>query len=225
MRRRVKGGKCGVMRRRRLASEKESWWGCRFISSSTITTPESWPATTHESDEQGEKKRRQMSIKDLKSRDLVLFNQIYRDNLNCVTRSVELSLETFWCSGCTYAQLQAPAPGFSGTMSLSQSPMFPTAVVRRRLLRHGCPALLQCRSTRLHRDLLNLHREMASLMGVAHVVAWYQQNGNVTGREGHSLHDNYVESIHSDQNDGLPPDMWSETHIHHTDPNKSAGLF
>ena len=51
MRRRVKGGKCGVMRRRRLASEKESWWGCVFSISSTITTPESWPATTHESGE------------------------------------------------------------------------------------------------------------------------------------------------------------------------------
>lgn len=55
IRRRVKGGKCGVMRRRRLASEKESWWGCRFIISSTITTPESWPATTHES---GKKSRK-----------------------------------------------------------------------------------------------------------------------------------------------------------------------
>lgn len=51
MRRRVKGGKCGVMRRRRLASEKESWWGYVFSISSTITTPESWPATIHESGE------------------------------------------------------------------------------------------------------------------------------------------------------------------------------
>lgn len=51
MRRRVKGGKCEVMRRRRLASEKESWWGCRLSISSTITTPESCPATTHESGE------------------------------------------------------------------------------------------------------------------------------------------------------------------------------
>lgn len=59
MRRRVKGGKCGVMRRRRLASEKESWWGCRFSISSTITTPESWPATT---DESGEREERWMEV-------------------------------------------------------------------------------------------------------------------------------------------------------------------
>ena len=57
-----------------------------------------------------------------------------------------------------HVQTRAPAPGFSGTMSLSQSPAFPTAVVRRRMLRHGWPSLLQCFSTRLHRDLLNLHR-------------------------------------------------------------------
>jgi len=40
-----------VTRRRRLASEKESWWGCRFSISSAITSPESWPATAHESGE------------------------------------------------------------------------------------------------------------------------------------------------------------------------------
>lgn len=117
-------------------------------------------------------------------------------------------------------------------MSLSQSPMFPTAVVRRRLLRHGWPALLQCRSTRLHRDLLNLpdtHADIVSLMGVAHVVAWYQQKGNVRGRESHSLHDDYIDPIHRDQNDGLPPDTWSETqihnyHNHHNDPNNRGWL-
>ena len=35
------------MRRRRLASEKESWWGCRLSNSSTITTAGSCPE--HES--------------------------------------------------------------------------------------------------------------------------------------------------------------------------------
>lgn len=57
MRRRVKGGKCEVMRRRRLASENESWWGCMFSISSTITTPVSWPATTDESGDGGERQR------------------------------------------------------------------------------------------------------------------------------------------------------------------------
>lgn len=43
MLRRVRGEKWGVIMTRRLASEKENWWGCRLISSSTITTGESWP--------------------------------------------------------------------------------------------------------------------------------------------------------------------------------------
>lgn len=96
MRRRVKGGKCGVMRSRRLASEKESWWGCRFISSSTIITPESWPATTHESGERS----REAQEKNVHQSDLVLFNpvgnpqgneKILTDSLKCVTRSFERS--------------------------------------------------------------------------------------------------------------------------------------
>lgn len=43
MLRRVRGEKWGVIMTRRLASEKENWWGCRLINSSTITTGESWP--------------------------------------------------------------------------------------------------------------------------------------------------------------------------------------
>ena len=41
MLRRVRGEKWGVIMMRRLASEKESWWGWREIISSTITTGES----------------------------------------------------------------------------------------------------------------------------------------------------------------------------------------
>ena len=60
----------------------------------------------------------------------------------CVTVSAEhcsQSEGSLRCFKCAHAhiQTQAAAPGFSGTMSLSQSPTFPTAVVRRRLLRHG----------------------------------------------------------------------------------------
>lgn len=52
---RVTGEKCWVMRRWRLASEKESWWGHGFRVSSTIAAPESWPSTAAESEEGGRK--------------------------------------------------------------------------------------------------------------------------------------------------------------------------
>lgn len=70
MRRRVKGGKCEVMRRRRLASENESWWGCVFSISSTITTPVSWPATTDESGQSEETEGGQQEINEEGSRQL-----------------------------------------------------------------------------------------------------------------------------------------------------------
>lgn len=70
MRRRVMGlGECWVMRRWRLASEKESWCGCRFSVSSTSPAPESWPAAAAESAKGGpnDGKRR------AKKRALLLF--------------------------------------------------------------------------------------------------------------------------------------------------------
>lgn len=140
-------------------------------------------------------------------------------SINCVTGSAERCSETegsFRCYGWTHAHVQtrAPAPGFSGTMSLSQSPMLPTAVVRRRLLKHGWPALLQCLSTRLCRDLLNLthtyiHRDIRSLLGRQSM--WWLDI-NTMGRD--SLHYYYVDSVHRDQDDGLPPETCTKRQRH-----------
>lgn len=45
-------------------------------------------------------------------------------------------------------------------------------------------------------------------MGAEHVG---DKDGNVRGRERDSLHDDYVDSIHRDQDDGLPPDTCTQT--------------
>lgn len=99
----------------------------------------------------------------------------------------------------------ASLPGLSGTMSLSPSATLPTAVERRRPPRHGCPALLHWRSTSVYRDLLNLvtKQNRACLSGSPDA----EEAGNV-GELSASLHDYYIDSIHGDQDDGLPP----ETH-------------
>lgn len=85
----------------------------------------------------------------------LLFPQVWNP------RGKQNGVSGFVCLQCTRAHVQtrAPAPGLSGTMSLSPSPMLPTAVARRRLLMHGWPSMLQCLSMRQHRDLLNLHKE------------------------------------------------------------------
>lgn len=164
----VKGVKCGVMRRQGLASEKESCWGWRFSSSSTITTAESWPATTHKSEgrqKKCEQEMRKRTVFKTESRSkrkrgkekMFLFylsdflnpqgkRQGLTDSSNCVSRSAP-------------TERRAPAPGFSGTVSFSQSPAFPTAVVRLKLLRHGWPSTLQCLSIRQQRGLLNLRKK------------------------------------------------------------------
>lgn len=110
----------------------------------------------------------------------------------------------------THVQKRAPAPGFSGTMSLSQSPTFPTAVVRRRLLRHGWPARLKCLSTRLHRDLLNLHTHThTQRCCVFSSARWLDTNRMEMWRD--SLHDDYVDSVRGHQDDGLPPETCTQT--------------
>lgn len=203
------------MRRWRLASEKESWWGCRFSSSSTITA-ESWPAATHES-EDGYKKcepKERDAFKTESSQEekresktsFVLFQCLRNpqgtrngstDGSNCVSGSAQP------LSSCTWLQRHRVVLRVSQVSDGGR----PSEAAQARLTLQATVSLHQAAERSVEPEH-NTHNK-ASLVDAEQ--KWDQTVRGVRRRN--SLHDDYIDPIHGDQDDCLPPET---VNIHHS---------